>query len=103
MDFSGGAISAVTKSGSNTFEGSAYTLFRNQNLAGKTPGDFEDESEREKLERFTAYTNGLRIGGPIIKDKLFFFVNYEGQNDETPQPFNGDYAGDSGLAGCKCF
>ncbi len=101
--FAGGAISAITKSGTNKFEGSAYYLYRDQSLAGKTPGDFDDESDREKLDDFTANTYGVRIGGPIIEDKLFFFVNYEGQNDETPQPFNGDYAGDSGLEGVNRF
>jgi len=100
--FAGGAISAVTKSGTNEFEGSAYYLFRNESLAGKTPGDFEDD-EREKLADFSAKTFGIRAGGPIIKDKLFFFVNYEGQNDETPQPFDGNYSGDSGLEGVETF
>lgn len=101
--FAGGAISAVTKSGSNEFEGSAYYLYRDQNLSGKTPGDFEDDNDREKLAEFTANTFGIRAGGPIIKDKLFFFVNYEGQNDETPQPFVGEYSGDSGIAGVNQF
>lgn len=102
--FAGGAISAVTKSGSNKFEGSAYYLFRNQDLAGKTPGDIDEDEEREKLADFTANTFGIRAGGPIIKDKLFFFVNYEGQNDETPQPFNAsDYIGDSGTTGLNDF
>lgn len=100
--FAGGAISAVTKSGSNEFEGSAYYLYRDQDLSGRTPGDFEDD-EREKLADFTANTFGIRVGGPIIKDKLFFFVNYEGQNDETPQPFDGEYTGDSGLEGVAQF
>ena len=101
--FAGGAISAVTKSGSNEFEGSAYYLYRNQDLSGKTPGDFEDDNDREKLAEFSAKTFGVRAGGPIIKDKLFFFVNYEGQNDETPQPFDGSYSGESGLEGLTQF
>ncbi len=101
--FAGGAISAVTKSGSNEFEGSAYYLFRNESLAGKTPGSFDDDDDRERLAEFTAKTYGVRAGGPIIKDKLFFFVNYERQDDETPQPITGDYAGDSGLAGVASF
>lgn len=100
--FSGGAINAITKSGTNEFEGSAYFLFRNQDLAGKTPG-LEDDEEGEKLPEFTAQTYGFRIGGPIVKDKLFFFLNYERQDDETPQPFEGSYDGDSGLAGLANF
>ena len=94
--FAGGAISAVTKSGTNEFTGGAYYLYRNQDLAGKTPGDVED---REKLAEFSAQTYGVNIGGPIIEDKLFFFLNYERQNDETPLPFDGVYTGDSGLEG----
>lgn len=85
--FSGAGISAVTRSGSNELEGSAYYLVRNQNLAGKTP-TLVSEDDREKLADFTAKTYGFRLGGPIIKDKLFFFINGEIQRDQTPQPFN---------------
>lgn len=87
--FAGGGINAVTRSGSNKFSGSVYTFYRNEKLAGKTPTD-NAAVEREKLDEFTAQTTGLRLGGPILKDKLFFFVNAEIQRDETPQPF--DYA-----------
>ena len=87
--FSGGSINAITKSGTNDFEGSAYGFYRNQGLAGKTPEDLVgDNGERTKLDDFTAKTYGVRIGGPIVEDKLFFFVNYERQDNETPQPFN---------------
>lgn len=85
--FAGGSINAVTRSGTNEFEGSAYYFFRNESLAGKTPTD-NSEVERVKLDEFTAKTYGMRLGGPIIKDKLFFFVNGEVQRDENPQPFN---------------
>ena len=98
--FAGGAISAITKSGTNEYKGTAYYLYRNQDLAGKTPGDVDD---REKLPDFTAQTYGVTIGGPIVKDKVFFFLNYERQNDETPQPFEGTYDGDSGLDGVNTF
>ncbi|MDX2133576.1 MAG: carboxypeptidase regulatory-like domain-containing protein [Saprospiraceae bacterium] len=86
--FAGGAINAVTRSGTNEIEGSAYYLFRNENLAGKTPGlDLEDD-QRSKLADFSAQTYGARIGGPIVKDKVFFFLNAEIQRDETPNPFD---------------
>jgi len=85
--FAGGAINAVTRSGTNNFEGSAYYFWRNEGLAGKTPTDNDDVTRRE-LDPFTAKTYGLRLGGPIVKDKLFFFVNAELQDDETPQPFD---------------
>ena len=89
--FSGGSINAITKSGTNEITGSAYYLVRNQDLAGKTPNRLlEPGQEAQKLDEFTAETIGLRVGGPILKDKLFYFVNYERQDNETPQPFNFD-------------
>jgi len=95
--FSGGSISAVTRSGNNEFEGSVYYLLRNQSLAGKTP-TLVSEDNREKLADFTAQTYGFRLGGPIIKDKLFFFVNAEIQDEETPRPFDFDsYTGAATL------
>ncbi len=84
--FAGGAINAVTRSGSNNFEGSVYGFYRNQALAGLTPTD-DSSFTRINLPDFTALTSGFRVGGPIIKDKLFFFVNAEVQRDETPEPF----------------
>ena len=93
--FGGAAINAVTRSGTNNLEGSVYTYFRNQSFAGLTPTDNED-ADRERLEDFTAQTTGFRLGGALIKNKLFFFVNAEIQRDETPLPFNfDDYIGDS--------
>lgn len=93
--FAGGAISAITRSGTNSFEGSAYFLGRNQDIAGKTPPSLlAAGAERQKLGDFTAYTAGIRAGGALIKDKLFYFINYERQNNETPQPFDSNlYAG----------
>ncbi|MFH4966727.1 carboxypeptidase regulatory-like domain-containing protein [Gaetbulibacter sp. M240] len=98
--FTGGAINAITRSGSNNVEGSIYTYFRNQDLAGKTPTALTNEGDtREKLADFTALTYGIRVGAPIVKDKLFLFVNYEKQDNETPQPFNiSNYRGDSSAA-----
>lgn len=87
--FAGGSINAITKSGTNNFEGSAYSFLRNESLVGKTPiGLVNENGDREKLADFTARTSGIRLGGPVIEDKLFFFVNYERQDNETPQPFD---------------
>ena len=99
--FAGGAISAITKSGTNDFEGSAYFLNRNQNFAGMTPPDLVAEGgSREKLGDFNATTIGVRAGGAIKKDKLFYFINYERQDNETPQPFDiNGYLGTSGENG----
>lgn len=72
-NFIGGGINAITKSGTNTFRGSAYTYFNNQDLRGNKIGDV-DFGDRDKESR-TTY--GATLGGPIIKNKLFFFVNGE--------------------------
>lgn len=96
--FAGASINAVTRSGSNKVTGSAYYFFRNEGLAGKTPTDNE-EVERTKLPEFSSNTYGFRVGGPIIKNKLFFFINAEMQREQTPKPFDfADYSGDSDQA-----
>ncbi|MGJ1443968.1 TonB-dependent receptor [Sphingobacterium siyangense] len=86
--FAGGGISAVTKSGTNQFQGSVYHYFRNQDFTGKTPKSLvKDGEERTKLANFSEKTYGVRLGGPIVKDKLFFFVNYEHTKNNTPENY----------------
>ena len=95
--FAGGGINAVTKSGTNTLAGTAYYFLKNQNLSGKTPGKLAERTgnEREKLAEFSEKLYGLSLGGPILKDKIFFFANVELQRDETPAPFDIEsYRGD---------
>ncbi len=70
--FTGAAINAVTKSGTNTFSGSVFGFYRNQNFIGKKVDG--EEAPRGDL---TQFQTGLSLGGPIIKNKLFFFVNAE--------------------------
>jgi hypothetical protein len=101
--FAGGSINAVTRSGTNDFSGSAYYFFRNQGMTGKTPAenvDFDDPNfERQQLDDYSANTYGVRVGGPIVKDKVFFFFNAEIQKDQTPQPFDfNNYTGDATQA-----
>ncbi len=84
--FAGASINAVTRSGTNNFEGSVYGFYKDENFAGKTAG--QDLEEREKLAPFTSYTTGFRLGGPLVKNKLFFFANLEIQRDEEPKPFD---------------
>ena len=92
--FTGGGINAVTRRGTNNFEGSAYYFMRNESLSGKTPTDTEG-ADRVRLNPFNARTYGMRVGGPVIKDKLFFFTNVELQRDEESQPTNlGQYRGE---------
>ncbi|WP_339915875.1 TonB-dependent receptor [Yeosuana marina] len=97
--FTGGAINAITKSGSNEFKGTVYRFTRNENLVGKTPVDLVTSGKREKIAEFSSNTYGISIGGPIKKDKVFFFVNYEREENETPNSFNLDnYIGDSSMS-----
>lgn len=72
-NFIGGGINAITKSGTNTFRGSAYTYLYNQDMRGNRIGAI-DFGERPKEEK-NIY--GMTFGGPIVKNKLFFFVNAE--------------------------
>jgi hypothetical protein len=72
--FIGSAINAVTRSGTNTFTGSVYTYFRNEKQRGRR---VEKTYFVRPPEEFKQY--GVRFGGPIIKNKLFFFLNYESE------------------------
>jgi hypothetical protein len=102
--FAGASINAVTKRGKNTFDGTAYFFMQNQSLAGKTPYESvkkldNPDSARTKLADFSDYIYGLSIGGPIVKDKVFFFLNGEFQRKNTPQPYLiENYQGDAGTA-----
>ena len=73
-NFIGGGVNAITKSGTNTFKASAYVFHRNENLRGDAVKGQQIQGAREK-DRNTTY--GFTMGGPIIKNKLFFFVNAE--------------------------
>ena len=84
-NFTGGGINATTRSGSNTTTGSLYYFYRNQDLAGKTPIGLKQNATR--LNNFRNKTTGFRIGGPIAKNKVFYFLNAEIQRDQRPQPF----------------
>ena len=90
-NFIGGGVNAITKSGTNTFKGSAYIYHRNENLRGDVVDEVTIPTAREK-DRQTTY--GLSLGGPIIKNKLFFFVN--GEMIKTPtisSPWRGSVNG----------
>lgn len=79
--FIGAAMNAVTRSGHNTFEASAYSYFYNEKFRGKYVGDNELAINPEQH-----LLVGARVGGPIIKDKLFFFLNFEMERDVEPGP-----------------
>ena len=73
-NFIGGGVNAITKSGTNTFKGTAYIYHKNENMQGDAVDGEQITGARDK-NRSTTY--GFTFGGPIIKNKLFFFVNAE--------------------------
>lgn len=84
--FTGGGINAITKSGTNVFHGSVYGFGNNQNLIGRKYTLMNGKTS-EKYEDQKEYQAGITIGGPIIKNKLFFFANYEKANKEYPNGY----------------
>jgi hypothetical protein len=72
-------ITAVTKSGTNEFHGEAFGLYTDQHL---TSNDFFTKKRGQAKVPFKRYQYGLALGGPIIKDRLFFFVNYEANHQD---------------------
>ena len=79
--FTGGGINAVTKSGTNEFKGSLYTYLTSTSLKGSRVG-----TTTLAVDDGHTNTYGLTLGGPIIKDKLFFFVNGEIEDNVTTGP-----------------
>ena len=80
--FTGGGINAITKQGTNTTHGSAYTYFNNQNMYGKYSAirDYEKSPMSQQYTR----TFGGTLGGAIVKDKLFYFVSAEAKKESYP-------------------
>lgn len=84
--FTGGGVNIITKGGTNDFHGSAYFEGRNESFVGKGPDDYE-------FANFTESTYGLSFGGPIIKNKLFFFVSGERTKKSVPEDYYIDGSG----------
>ncbi len=70
--FTGASVNAVTKSGTNNFAGTVFGFYRNQDLTGA-----KVNKEKIFVPDLTQFQTGFSLGGPIVKDKLFFFVNAE--------------------------
>ena len=77
--FSGTGVNTVTKSGTNTFKGSLYQYSRNENYLGYNVGPTQVTKTP-----FNYDIKGFSLGGPIIKDKLFFFVSGEQVRQDAP-------------------
>lgn len=78
--FVGSAVNAVTRSGSNEVSGSVYGFYRNQKYYGTHVG----ATDLPALNSTSVKQYGFRVGGPIIKDKLFFFLNAERSTEDVP-------------------
>lgn len=85
--FTGGAINAITKSGTNQFHGSVYGYGNNQELIGRKYPLSDGSGYAPKYNDQKEYQAGITLGGPIVKDKLFFFVNYEKANKQYPNVY----------------
>ena len=92
-NFIGGGVNAITKSGTNTFKGSAYIYHKNENMQGDAVYRQQIAGARDKAQ---TTTYGFTLGGPIIKNKLFFFVN--GEMIKIPSIVNRWRGSDDGVA-----
>ena len=104
----GGIISVVTKSGTNSFHGSAFEFLRNDDFNANTFFNNANGLPRDVLKRNQF---GGTVGGAIMKDKLFFFVGYQGQRLSeqsttglgtvyTPAELTGDFSGGGTVSSC---
>ncbi|MES3024008.1 MAG: TonB-dependent receptor [Pseudomonadota bacterium] len=82
--YTGANINAVTKSGTNSWKGSVYQVFRDEQMVGDKVN--VDGKTYVPAGAFTEKTTGLTIGGPLIKDKLFVFVSAEDSTSSRAQP-----------------
>ncbi len=100
--FTGGGLNAVTRSGSNKFEGSVYGSKRNPSYVGNGPYD-------KPISDFSEDQYGFHAGGPIQQDKLFFFVTGERNKKSAPSGVSADgstgsvYKGNDSAAELKSF
>ena len=78
-NFTGAGINAVTKSGTNEFKGSIYNFWKSPDLTGLKVGP-----NKIAKQQFEYKNRGVSVGGPIIKNKLFFFVSGEQQRESAP-------------------
>ncbi|MGH9022999.1 MAG: carboxypeptidase regulatory-like domain-containing protein, partial [Acidimicrobiia bacterium] len=81
--FSGGGVNAITRSGSNEFHGTAYYFFRSESLVGDGP-------DERPIATFDDKQYGGSLGGPIVKDKAFFFANVDFGRKDRPSGWSID-------------
>jgi outer membrane receptor protein involved in Fe transport len=79
----GGVINVITKSGTNEFHGAAFEFFRDKGLNANS---WENNKNNRPKRAYHFNQFGGNLGGPIVKNKAFFFFNYDGQRNTTPNP-----------------
>ena len=89
--FTGGAINAITKSGTNMFTATAFGYYTNEDMYSRWN---QSTGKEDKLTDQAVKTYGFTVGGPIIKDKLFFFGSVERKEQSYPDSY---YAGMEGY------
>src|SRR5436190_2004507 len=77
---SGGAVNVITKSGTNSFRGNAFEFFRHHAMNATDPFAVKDANGNRRDDGLKRNQYGATLGGPIAKDKLFFFLGYQGTN-----------------------
>jgi hypothetical protein len=87
-NFSGGQINVVTKSGTNTIHGTVFEFLRNTALDARNPFDPVDQIDNFKQNQF-----GATVGGPVKRDKVFFFADYQGTRTIRGQVLNNNVPG----------
>ncbi len=86
--FSGGGVNAVTKSGTNTLNGTAYGFGRNQSLVGDLPSQTDPAAPSTSAGQFKELQFGASAGGPLVKNAAFFFANVDVARKDTPSGFS---------------
>ena len=83
--FTGGGINAITKQGTNEYHATAFAYYNNQNFYGRY--NASQDYIKDKLTKQHYTTFGGNVSGPIVKDKLFLFVNVENHNESYPASY----------------
>lgn len=86
--FTGGGVNIITKSGKNKVFGSLFYQARDESLVGKGPDNYD-------FSEFTENSMAATLGGPVIKNKLFFFANFEYSKKKVPEDYYIDGSGEN--------
>ena len=85
--FTGGSVNAITKSGTNEFHGSFYSYYQNDGMVSDKY-KMHNGNMSNPYGSMTNYTIGATLGGPIVKNKLFAFINFERINNEYDNAYS---------------